>query len=94
MSKRRPLGGQLNIPALAATQEKAEAGDLPGDADELIVASVSLPVAVHRLLYRLASARRYARRGGRASLSAEIAALVEKHRAELQAELDELEARG
>lgn len=67
-------------------------GDTEDTAEELTVASVSLPVTVHRLLSRLASARRYARRGGRASLSAEIAALVEKHRDELKAELSQLES--
>lgn len=77
---------------IEASNKNDNSGDTRDTAEELTVASISLPVTVHRLLSRLASARRYARRGGRASLSAEIAALVEKHRDELKAELNQLES--
>lgn len=93
MSKRTPLGGQLNMKALAATQEKAEAGDLPATSSKMVVFSISLPEDQHDLLYDLAGARRRSRGGGRASISAEIALLIQRHKAGIEAELAKLRRR-
>lgn len=57
-----------------------------------VVVSVHLSKRTILLLQRLAGARRATAGGGKASVSAAIEALVERHRAELEAELDALEA--
>lgn len=92
MAKRPNSLKALSDPAAVAIAAKAAvsagtASDVPA-IDPLTGSAISLRKSVWKLLRRVAEARSE-REGGRPSVSNVIATLIDKHRAELEAELND-----